>query len=365
MAKDISALLRQDVIAGVFEGIKPGFPTALPSGFYQVSKREMAAADGMFTYDKVEGTRKVARTIRYNGKSAVRNVSGVDTIPVKALFSAEHLDFDVAKLINLRGLGNGNVQEGIAMQEINRRLAEARQLQQNLRNASVHLSLLDGILYRDVEGNLLPSSVGAVYTTDWAIPAGNKDQITDSAGSTIIDAKWSTAATDIIGHVNKIKSRALDQTGYPLKYAIYGPNILGNVMGNTAAVNLMQSSPVFNSGIIESGEFPNPFLGLTWIRGDQFFWSDNDGTIRRPVGADDVVFLPEPDPSWYDLVETSYLWTDKEGVAMNMNDITLKMGPSIQMKIESDPVTASAIYRDAFLPTINVPAAIFIADTNP
>jgi len=362
MSASLEGIFSQEPIAGVFESIKPGFPTALPAGFYTVSKSE-PAANGLFTYDKVEGTRKTARAVRYNAKSSVRNVSGVDTVPVKAMFSAEHLDFDLARLINIRQLGGNNV-EAIAMSEINRRLGEARQLQQNLRNAAVHLSLMDGILYFDIDGNVLPTSASSTYSIDWSVPASNKDQMTDVAGSPIIGTTWATNSTDIAGDVNNIKTTALKRTGYPLKYAVYGSNILEYIQSNTNLANQINGDAIMAHGLNESGELPSPFLGLTWIRGDQFFWEDNDGTTRSNVGADQVLYYPEPDPSWYDFVETPYLFTEQEGL-VDISAVSSRFGPSIQTKVTSDPVAASGIYRDAFLPVINVPSAIYLSDVTP
>jgi len=323
--------------------------------------------NGLFTYDKVEGTRQTARTVRYNGKSAVRNASGIDTIPVKAIYSAEHMDIDPQSIANLRNVGQGaeTVQQ-IGRNEIARRVGEARQLQTNLRAAAVHLSILDGYLYFDGSGNLLADSTGAKVTIDWGIPAGNRNQLLDSAGSTIIDASWATAGTDILTHVRKVKDRAADLTGYELTTAVYGSNILGYLLGNTAVTNLMQSNAGFNSQIISNGEIPSPFLELNWVRGNKFFWADNDGTIRRPVGADEVVFLPDPEPSWFDLVNCSYFVATNEGMSdESLSGFGVATGPTMYGKIYDDPVAGELIYRDAFLPTINVPNAIFIADTTP
>ena len=75
--------------------------------------------------------------------------------------------------------------------------------------------------------------------------------------------------------------------------------------------------------------------------------------------------IPEPDPSWYDLVETDYLFTDNEGLSVPISSVGSKFGPSIQTKVTSDPVAASGIYRDAFLPVINVPSAIYLSDVPP
>jgi hypothetical protein len=363
MAKSIQDILGSKNVVGVFEGIKAGFPTDLPQGFYNVSRNVNGAH---FTYHKVEGTRKTARVVRYGGPSAARNHSGVDEVPVKALFSAEHWDVDPVTLINISALGNDSVQQ-IGISEIARRLAEEKQLQQNLRNTAVHMAVLDGTLYTDAVGNLLPTSSGAVLTIDYSIPATNKNQLQDVDGNTIITASWGTAGTDIPGQVRLIKTTALKRTGYNLTTAIYGSNVLGYLLGNTDMVNLMQSN-VRLGGIADTGELPSPLLGLNWIPGDVFFWEDNDGSTRSLVGADEVVFLPDPDPSWYDLVEGSYPYADSIDVNAGeaaISGLRMQSGMSVQSKLMDNPVTAQMIHRDCFLPVINVPGAIYIADVTP
>lgn len=365
MAKDLDAILGSTALAGLVESIKPGLPVGLPAGFYTVSK-ETTDPSGAVQYDYVEGTKQLATLVRYNGKSAARNTSGIDTRIVKAMFSAEHLPINPTQLLNLRQPGSNTV-EAIARREVDRRVAEARQLQQNLRNTAVHATLLDGILYFDSVGNLLPNSTGSQYNIDWSVPASNQNQLTDISGSGIITASWATAGTDIIGNINTIKTTAILRTGYELTTAVYGSAILGYLLGNTAASTLMQSNSMLTTDISNSGEIPNGFMGLNWVRGDRFFFRDSGATARLMVASDEVIYLPDPDPSWYDFVQTPYLYTQNEGLSEGgqIGDIVTQIGPSMQAKVTSDPVAAEIIYRDAFLPVLNVPSAIYISDVVP
>ena len=365
MAKDLNAILGSTALAGLVESIKPGLPEDLPAGFYTAS-RDGIDPNGSIQYDYVEGTRQTARTVVYNGKSAARNTSGVDTRLMKAFFSAEHLPINPQHIANLREPGTNNVEQ-IARREVDRRVAEARQLQQNLRSSTVHATLFDGLVYFDALGNLLPDSTGAVVTADWSVPATNRDQMEDISGSAIISASWGTAGTDVIGNIETVKTTALLRTGYPLTTAVYGSNILGYLLGNTAANSLMQSNSMLTTSISNTGSIPNGFMELNWIKGDKFFFVDNDSSSQLMVGADEVIYLPDPVGGWYEMVNGMYFFTDTVDLVAGagLGNITTVVGPTMQTEMHSNPVGADIVYRDAFLPILNVPAAIYISDVTP
>lgn len=362
MAKSIQEILGGKNVQGVFEGIKAGFPTDLPASFYSVSRNVTGKS---FKYHKTEGTRQTAKVNHYNAKSEADNPSGVDEVPVDCLYSSFHWDVDPVDLINIANPGSSDIQE-MSTGEVMRRLAEMKQKQMNLRNTAVHMALMGGTLYADASGNLLSSSANALkLSVDFDIPSTNKDQLEDVGGSTIISASWGTAGTDITGQIRKIIQTSLKRTGYQVRYAVYGSNVPGYILGNTDAQNLMQSN-VNLTRIAQTGTIPNPFCGLQWIPGDVFFWEDATGTTQSLVGDDEVIYLPEPNAQWYDLVQGSYPMADTIDVqGENMSGLRMARGMTVQSKLTDDPVSAQMIHRDCFLPVIKVPAAVYISDVTP
>ena len=367
MSKTLQQIIGGRNLTGLIQGVRPGIPKdVLPATLFSGASRKQVKGNTA-SYYRVNGTRKTARLAAYGGPSQARTLEGVSEQPVVLLHTFEHVNHAMTTLTNIEST-DGNVQK-LGQQEVDRQTAEFGDVFDNLRAASVMSAFGKGAVHFDGDGNLLPTSSGASVTVDFAIPAGNKDQLDVFGTGAIIGASWATAGTKIITDLMEIHQAAIRKTGYRLRHAIYGKNILDYLLTNTQAKELINRNQNFQSAAA-GGMIPQGFGDLTWWPGYQsMFFEDQNGTFQSVIGDDDIVFFPEPDSTWYELLEGTF------PVPQNIN-ITPSGGASVgnfsevagrfsYATIETDPPSIKHMAGDTFLPAIKVPGAVFIADTTP
>lgn len=365
MSKTLQSILGGRNLTGVIQGIRPGLPEGVfPPGLTTPTPRTVEGDYG--TYRKVSGTRKTARTAMYGSKAKQRTLTGVSEVPVKLIHSVESIDIKMTTLMALES--NEGEKQRLGEQEVAREVAECRQLQDNLRKAAVFSAFGLGAIYADTEGNLLPSSSGAVTSIDYGIPAGNKNQLDVFGAGAIIGASWATAGTDILGDIQALHDAAIKLTGYPLAHAIYGQNILGYLTANTAVKELINRDDAMRRGAI-AGRVPNGLFELNWWPGYRAFYEDDNGTNQSFVGADNIIFLPEPDPTWWEWLNGTYPVPNSISLGSDLSAIlgnfTVTPGMFAYASVQLNPPGAEMVYGDTFLPVIKVPNAVFVADVTP
>lgn len=355
----LEQVLGYDNLTSLAVSVRSGLPKVLPAQLYNVSKR---VSGNVAKYRKVSGTREVARLVQYGSPSKASQQKGVSEVTVRLIHSSEHVWHDPDTLIALQQLDNASKQK-LGQQEIARQTREFAMRFTNLRTTAIASAFSLGAIYFDSDGNLLPSSSGATYTIDMDIPSANKNQIDG-----IIAASWATSSTDIAGDIQAIKRKALQTTGYPLRYAIYGLNILNYLLGNDTVKELIPRNAAYNESAL-AGAIKNGFMGLDWIDGSNAFFVDSSGSVQQLVGDDTVIFLPDPSPDWYELIEGSVPVPTSIDVASDavtaLRNVTEVYGMYSYASVEKDPVTIKQVSGDTFLPVIKVPAAVFIADVTP
>lgn len=366
MAKTLQQILGGKNLSGVIQGIKPGVPADfMPPGFINTTR---TVEGDTATYRKIEGTRKTARIAQYGSPSQVRALSGVKEVSVKLLHSIESNFHKPATLMNLTNLQDESRQV-LGQAEIARQTAEFKQLFYNLRISSIISALASGYIYFDGDGNLLPDSTGAVLSSDFQMAAGNQDQLDWDGGGAIIAASWATAGTSIEAQIQDLQIAARRLTGYPIVHAFYGTNILGYFLGNTKLKEIINRYAAYQVGF-STGVIPDGFLGLKWHPAYESFFVDNDGSYQSFIGADTVVFTPEPSADWWEILEGTYPVPTNIGnvspdAAAAMGNVATVAGQFSYAIVTSDPVTVKQVAGDTFLPVLKVPNAIFQADVTP
>lgn len=367
MSTTIQNVLGNRNLLGLVDAILPGLPTGhLPPGLLSSAvKRGIMGNTG--TYLKQDGPQKTARHTNYGGASRLRTVSGLAEQPVVLLSPKESIDIKAHSLINLLS-PDGAVQK-LGEAEVARQVRECITLTQNFRVGAITAMFgLNGHIYLDGDGNLLPSSSGAVIDVDAAIPANNLNQINSIIGTT-----WATDTTDIIGDVLAIHQAAVQTSGRPLKHAIFGKNIITYLLTNTKVKELINNTPQLALGVATGGAslIPQGLFGLTWWPGFMGFFRDNDGTARAPIGDDTIVFLPEPDSNWFEIVEGSEpipmagFGSPASDLSALLSNVEQRQGQYSYAYGQLDPVGARMVYGDTFLPVIKSPESVFIADVVP
>jgi hypothetical protein len=366
MAKTLQQLLFYKNIIAVIQAIKGGIPSGIiPPQMLNPTKK---ITGNVGVYKKYESTRQAASAVHYGAASKGIKLTGVSEQGVKLIHSFEHFDHDpntVAQLISQ----DGNLQM-LGADEVVNKIRDFGTRFTNLRLAAWYSLLFNGIIWLDGEGNLLYSSSGAAITIDFNVPAGNKGQLDWDGNGAIIGASWATAGTNIAAHITDIQQAAAVLSGYPIVNAFYGKNIPTYIAGNTIMKEYLRTNPMANDAI-KIGGVPKGFLNLNWIPAHTAFYSDKDGTARFFCGDDTVVFTPDvADAGWWGFLEGSYAIPTNIGQVQSdamaaLNSLRQVNGMFGYATVSHDPVGIRQYGGDTFLPTLNVPKAIFIADVVP
>lgn len=359
MASNIQDLLGYVSLTGIINAQTPGLPDVLPPAFQNI-KQNVIGDSGRYT--QVTGTRQTARVVQYGSAARRRSLRNIAIRDAKLMHSYEELALDPIVFQALREFDNYNKAE-IAGQEVTRQVMNFRMLFTNLRKTAIMQALSNGIIYIDDDNNLLPSSSGAQYSIDFGMSANNQDQLNG-----IITASWANFSTDIPGQIRALQARALQDTGYPLRYAFYGRNIPSYMTQNNYVQDYLSRNPSVAKPYLDTAELPGLF-GLTWVPAYEFFFQDNTETNNTVVDADKVIFTPEPSQEWWEILEGSFpvpttLNIQSDAVAA-MRSLKEVNGAFAYGCVVDNPPSVVMRAGDTFLPVIKVPNAIYQADTVP
>lgn len=360
MPSTLHDILHYETLTGIVQDIRGGVPTqSIPPAFFNVTRRVSGDAIKYYT---VQGTRKTAMIAHRSSESQRRQLTGLQEKTAKAIFVHEHLFHDVDVLNNLRN-ENDPMRQELGRQEVQRQARESRQLIDNTRAAAIASALLRGKINYTVGQGILGTGGTEI---DFGIPAGNLNQLDVLGDGAIIDVSWDTATASIVTQVQKLKNAALRKTGYPLRHAFVGDDILGHLLTNNEVKEFLKANTQLAAGFT-ARTIPDGFLGLTWHQAGEFFFEDPDGDYVTPLADDGIVFTPDPSPDWWDVIEGTYeVPTDLGGVAADavgaLNQFATVSGRFNYARISADPSGIKHNYGDTFLPVIKVPNAMFIAD---
>ncbi len=364
--KTVEQIIGFEAMLGAVEAVRNGVPTdLLPQQLFTIT-RPIEGEKGEYT--RVDGTRETARRAEYGSPSERRKLQGISTQLVALIHSFEHIMHNPHVLTLLRQVDNP-MRQSRGEQEIDRQTAIFLQRFLNLRISTVASIFAQGTISFDGAGNLLPDTSGAALTIDFDVPAGHKNQLDVEGTGDLITASWAVATTPIISNIKSIKNVALRETGYPLRHAFYGDNILQYLINNAEVDKLLQANQTLSAGFTAM-EIPMGFMELTWwSTGGQFF-ADAAGVNQTFFDDDSVVFLPDPDPTWWEILEGTYnvptaLGNVSQDGGAAMADVTEVNGLFNYAKLNDDPVTVKHLAGDTMLPVLKVPKAIYIADVTP
>ena len=362
MAYGIQDLLSYVPLTKAVQTVKTGIPKVLPDAFWSVTEDVPGDRARLVEF---QGTRKLARVAPYG--SPPRQV---DHLPLSdkalvLLHTTEEMAFRDELFRILRQWEQYKPQQQWAKQELARQAAGFRQRFDNLRLAAIQGNLANaGVLWFDGDGGMLASSSGAKLTVDQGVPANNKNQLNG-----IISASWATAGTDIVSQVNALKIRAVQTTGYPLKYAFYGKNIPGYFNANTSIQNYWWRNQQFSNSYLGTGRLPEGMLELTWIPAQNAFYEDDAGTVVEQFPGDQVTFTPDINAETYTLYQGSIHVPRRFGMYATaeqaLADVEEAFGMFRYAYMKINPVQIIDVIGDTFLPRFKVPAAYYFADVTP
>ena len=360
MATTLQEIIGYRNLTGIISDPKGGVPDdILPPSFMTITRRIVGHT---CVYKKISGTRTTARISTYGRASQRMQLRGIEDKPIKLLHSIHNVSHDMAVLAQLENYDNPQIQQ-LGKAEIARQTADFRQKFVNLRLSCIYSTLAKGAIYYDGDGELLPSSSGAVVTVDWGVDDDNKDQLNG-----IISASWATDSTDILGQLVEIKQTARQTTGYQIKHAFYGKNIPEYLVSNDSIANLVNGNPAYAQAMLQ-GDIP-PICNIQWHPAYDAFYEDKDGTIQEWFGDDTVVFTPDPSPDWFEGIEGSYCVPRNVNIGSDANSVVSSSFATVNGMFSyayptKDPAGIKHVAGDTFIYCLKVPNAIFIADVTP
>lgn len=363
----LAQLLGAATLTGVIQGIRGGVPlTGLDPALFTTTAR----VDGdTAIFHKTESTRQTSRRAGYGSQPRARALVGISQTPTKLIHSFERADHSLTTYMNLTSFDSPARQE-MGRQEVARQTEEFRRLFDNLRVSAVASSLALGAIYFDGDGNLLPTSSGAVVTVDQGIPAANKTQLNMLGGGSIISASWATAGTDILGQIANIRSAYIKLTGYELDTFLYGANIRNYLLNNTGCAALLQSHGRLAEALAMQ-EIPDGFAGVAhWKPADALHFTDQSGTIQSWVGGDVIIGAPKITREVYELQQGTYPVPQSVGKVYAspeaaLADVATMEGMFQFAMAQTAPPTLQHFAGDTFLPVFKVPKAFIIGDVTP
>ena len=163
--------------------------------------------------------------------------------------------------------------------------------------------------------------------------------------------------------------RAVQTTGYPLKYALYGKNVAQYLADNTSFQQYLARNQQFNQKWVDTGTIPPGVLDLTWVNVQNAFFADSSNAVTEIFGGDTIVFCPEINPMTWSVYEGSYnvpksLGAVTSDVMAMLDNVNPQYGPFGYAMMDG-PNSIIGVYGDTFLPRFKVPEAFFIADVTP
>jgi len=360
MAYSLDDVLGYQHLTAAVQLTKSGLPDILPPAFFTTTEK---VSGDKASYVQTYGQRKLARRIPYGAPPRAVEKLAIGQKELRLLNFRETMPFNHELFNIFRQWEAYAMQQQYALDQV-RYQAEGFQARfMNIRKAVVMSTVATGAIYIDADGGLLPDATSAVVTIDQGIPANNKGQLNG-----IVSASWSDPATNIVEQIRNIHSQAIRNSGYPLKYAVYGKNVAGYITNNSMAKTFFPfaAGGDYALDLALRGTLPKGMMGLEWIPAQSAYFEKEDGTQVDQFPADQVTFLPEIDKTTYTLFEGSTLVPSQFGI---FNDVMTAFKSAKEVFGAGgyakwmDPMAIHGEYFDVFLPHFKVPASVFILDT--
>ena len=359
MPVSLEQILGAQNLVGLIQSVKSGIPRTLPDGFFNLTRDVIS---DYATYRKVSGTRQLPVTGEYGGPSKAAPQQDVSEVPVKLIHAAENQQYKQVLLQNLQGF-TSPVPQKMAEDEVTRQTAEFKRRFENLRTAAVTSAIANNKIWLKSDGTFLFNSTGAAVTVDYQVPSTNTGDMSAIVSGA---ASWDNSSTDIIGQIIALKTKAVQLTGYPLRYAFYGKNVVKYLLNNTEASELIKRNPQYNDAFLNRGDIPGGFQELVWVPVYHAFAEDASGNIQQFFGDDQIVFTPEITDDWYEMLSGSYLIPENAGVlgmtaTSVLSGMNLRFGMFSYAVATTDPIGIKQVFGDTFLPVIKNGSVVFNA----
>ena len=358
MGKSLQQILGYVPLTKAVQATTSGIPQPFPAAFMQ-SRNKVIGHKA--SYVRWTGERRTARITKYGSPARKADLRPVGEKDIRLIHAFEDQTLNPLMMKYLRAAESHEFDMGL--QEVKRQVKEFTTKFMNLRIAAVAQVLRRGQLDYDADGNLLPSASGSVEAHTFDMSANHQNQLNG-----IISASWALNSTDIPLQLRNLKKQARRDTGYPLKYALYGENIPTYLTQNDYVLDYLARNPKQNADFLSSGEIGELF-GLTWVPVYEAFYEDSAGTNQDLWAADAVTFTPEVSDDWWDVIEGSFevptsinVMSDGEAAMRSLKTVHGMGGYGV---VGHNPPSVTGYYFDTFIPCLKTPDVVYQADVTP
>ena len=356
-------------LTGLFMQTRSGLPIRVDNRFLQPTNDLAGPTAQWFRRD---GTRTVALAVPYGSPAHRRNHKATDVMVAKMVHSLESQVYDPAILVHLLDPETNAVDEQ-GEKYVTWQTQQFKVNQVNLVQTACQMMLLNGYIYFDSQGRLLPNSSGADITIDPGIPAGQRGQLDILGSGAIIDASWATSGTDIIGQLFEIKRQMLKLGNWEMTTIYYGKNIAKYIANNAEASEYIKRTPTLAQQRYDGSQVvPDGFQGFKWVSAGDLYFDDETGTPQQFFGDDQITITPDYETTWWQHFSGSFPVPQSVGISGDdattaLRNIKQQQGMFSYAKVnnEGGVTNLEHYFGNTFLPMIVSTKAWCTADVVP
>lgn len=218
----------------------------------------------------------------------------------------------------------------------------------------------------------------AMFTVDYDIPAGNKDQLDVLGDGDIIDTSWDDASADIASQFFKLDVASEQISGYPVRHIWLNGNTARYLLENTQLSSVRGTAMrIFDSltrrEIDPASRLPDTGYEIVFgamplhrfhVYNGGLVASGTSESVSAQIGSgferfipdDYAIITPDPSPDWLEMhTGSEYI---RENVTQEMREV---YGMNSWSTPVIDPPGREVKIVDNFLPVMYIPRATFYA----
>lgn len=363
------SLLAGRNLSGTIEGIKTGLPVRVPPSFLNVTDKVSGHTAEWF---EVDGNRDLAKVVSQDSPArrvGLRDVKSKSSTMFRTFESQNFVANKLRNLLRMDGVGTG-VRDDKGAEFVKDQAVWFKKRQQNLFQTCVQVMLGKFELNFNSAGDLLTSSSGAAFSINPGIPDGQKSQLNILNSGSIIGTKWDTASADIIGNIAEIKRQMLVLGNWEITHAFYGRDIAKYIGKNDVCKEYINQTPALATQRWSGANIiPQGFQDLTWVPMSDAYYLDANGTAQNCLAADEIVFTPSPDSSWWRVFSGTEMVPNGtvqvgQSIDQALGGLTEVQGEFMYAAVNHNPVSVDLFAGNNFLPLICATKAVCKADVD-
>ena len=346
-----------------------GIPNPFPAEF-AVVKAENRILGDRARWIRINGARTTAKIADYGAPGRRVPLQPISWQNIRCLYLGLEFNIDANMLVRLQAfLSGGPYHQDSGVDWIKYNLAELGKRMANTRIVCMASMLRFGAIYWDGDGNVLPSSSGAIQTLSAQVPANNQNQL-NGIGS----APWNLPNTDIFAQLRALEKQAAKDTGLVPAHILYGSNIISDFQNNSLLEGYFARHANFRDTLVDTAKVPKNFADIPdWTPVYTAFFEDQNGNNQSLWDDDLIVVTPDlkslDHMDWFGMYEGSCAClTDLNAYADAMGALGAmeqKYGQSgWSLPRFTQPLGIDVILQDSFLPAIKNEKAIYQWETS-